>query len=56
MCYHWAATSGIFPIILIYIGGLKVVQSAALLAGLTIAIAVTFLTRTPQKWLVEDNL
>jgi BCCT family betaine/carnitine transporter len=51
----WAATLGIFPIILMYIGGLKVVQSAVLLAGLPIAIAFIFMTKTLIKWLGEDH-
>ena len=50
----WAAALGIFPIILMYIGGLKVVQSAVLLAGLPISIAFIFMARTLIKWLGED--
>jgi BCCT family betaine/carnitine transporter len=56
--YHrlfWALILGILPIILMYIGGLKVVQSAVLLAGLPIAIACVFMTRTLIRWLREDH-
>lgn len=51
----WAVALGILPIILMYIGGLKVVQSAVLLAGLPIAIASIFMTITLIKWLREDH-
>ncbi|MDG1438020.1 MAG: BCCT family transporter [Emcibacteraceae bacterium] len=50
----WAVALGILPIILMYIGGLKVVQSAVLLAGLPIAVASVFMARTLIKWLRED--
>ena len=56
--YHrlfWALILGILPIILMYIGGLKVVQSAVLLAGLPIAIACVFMTITLIGWLKEDH-
>lgn len=51
----WAFALGILPIILMYIGGLKVVQSAVLLAGFPIAIASIFMVRTLLKSLREDH-
>lgn len=50
----WAFALGILPIILMYIGGLKVVQSAVLLAGFPIAITSIFMIRRLLKWLKED--
>lgn len=51
----WAITLGVFPIILMYIGGLKVVQSAVLLAGFPIAVISVLMTRTLIKSLREDH-
>jgi len=42
----WALVLGMMPIVLMFIGGLKVVQSAVLLSGLPIAIAGGFMART----------
>jgi BCCT family betaine/carnitine transporter len=50
----WAVVLGIMPVGLIFIGGLKVVQSAVLLSGLPIAIVGIFMTSTLFKWLRED--
>ncbi|MDG1859899.1 MAG: BCCT family transporter, partial [Emcibacteraceae bacterium] len=51
----WAFALGILPVILMYIGGLKVVQSAVLLAGFPIAIAFIFMVRKLFIWLKEDH-
>jgi len=50
----WAAVLGLLPVGLMFIGGLKVVQSAVLLAGLPIAIAGLFMVQSLLKWLKED--
>ena len=50
----WAGVLGVLPIGLMFIGGLKVVQSAVLLAGLPIAIAGVFMTRSLLIWLKQD--
>jgi betaine/carnitine transporter, BCCT family len=50
----WAGVLGVLPIGLMFIGGLKVVQSAVLLAGLPIAIAGVFMVRSFLGWLKED--
>lgn len=51
----WAFVLGAMPIGLIFIGGLKVVQSTVLLSGLPIAIVGIFMTRTLFRWLREDT-
>jgi BCCT family betaine/carnitine transporter len=50
----WAGVLGVLPVGLMFIGGLKVVQSAVLLAGLPIAIAGVFMTRSRLVWLKQD--
>lgn len=50
----WACALGILPVILMYIGGQKVVQSAVLLAGFPIAITSIFMVRKLLIWLKED--
>ncbi len=50
----WAGVLGLLPVGLMFIGGLKVVQSAVLLAGLPIAIAGVFMVRSLLGWLKED--
>ena len=51
----WAVVLGMLPVGLMFIGGLKVVQSAVLLAGLPIAIAGVFMVRSLLTWLKEDS-
>ena len=51
----WAFFLGVLPIGLMFIGGLKVVQSATLLSGLPIAITFIFMSRTLLKWLKKDT-
>jgi BCCT family betaine/carnitine transporter len=51
----WAGVLGLMPVGLIFIGGLKVVQSAVLLSSLPIAIVGIFMTRTLFRWLREDT-
>lgn len=51
----WAFVLGIIPIGLMFIGGLKVMQSATLLAGFPLAIIGFFMTRTLIRWLREDH-
>mgnify|MGYP003627473540 FL=1 len=50
----WAGVLGLLPVGLMFIGGLKVVQSAVLLAGLPIAVAGVFMVRSLLGWLKED--
>ncbi len=51
----WAFVLGILPVGLMFIGGLKVVQSAVLLSGLPIALTFFFMMRTLVRWLKEDH-
>ncbi|WP_081812364.1 BCCT family transporter [Hyphomonas chukchiensis] len=51
----WAGVLGLLTVGLMFIGGLKVVQSAVLLAGLPIAIAGIFMVRSLLGWLKEDT-